>query len=106
MIIWPLVTKYEFQPEWGMKIQLTQGIQIKYMVVASGTEIPKYKFEVWIGENHYVIYTHLPLKVLEQTEVFHILSITRKKNLITLTINGESRKYYLKTPMVWKVKYL
>lgn len=109
MIWWPFITKYDFQPEWGRLIQLTSGLYVKYTVL-TGIQ-PKYKFEVYIGENHWVISNPFPIDIKNTFSegslgVFHVLSITRKKNVITMTINGEARKYYLKSPSIWKVKSL
>lgn len=113
MIWWPLITKYEFQPEWGSLIQLTEGVKIRYTVFADGVQAPKYKFEVYINDSHYVINHALPMSVQKTYEqigsglpIFHVLSITREKKVITMTINGELRKYYLKTPIIWKVNKL
>lgn len=101
MIWWWFTKKYEIDLELNKKIQLTKGLSVKYSLEASGIASPKFQFEVWIEENHYVLSQHIPHS---EDIGLHVLSITRNKGLISLKINGEKRSYYLKTPPIWKLK--
>jgi hypothetical protein len=97
MIWWWFIKKYEFTPDLGKLIRLTKGLYVKYTVFTEGSMSPKYRFNVYVGEDSYEIRTYVPKNA-------HTLTISRNKSKITLEINGEKRTYKLKTPPVWKLK--
>lgn len=101
MIWWPLIKEYSFEPELNKKIELTKGLFIEYSNYKPGIRLPRYKFQVWVGESHNCMDFTLPHPL--ETRL-HFLTIIRNKKLITLKINGEKRTFYLKTPPIWKLK--